>query len=180
MTAPTPAIPSFTDGVVVNAANLNAISSNLSNLYTYTQGGFRTSKPQCAVRLTNTTFSVPNATDTQIQWNTADINTDNMWIGTLPGQMTVNTAGTYFLYCQAVHQAGFSTYAVRLLVNGTSPSTNGVGTFSGTANGASISAMVPLAAGATIYGFVYQSTGAAVNLTTAFGSARMAAFFVSP
>lgn len=143
-------------------------------------GGFRTLKPQCEVRLTNAAFAVPNATDTQILWDVADVNTDNMWSSPSPGFMTVQTAGVYFLYAQSVHTGAFSTFTTRLLVNGTSPSTNAVGSFSGNANGGNISAVVPLAANATIYGFVSQSTGGSVNLATTFGGCRMAAVWLSP
>lgn len=180
MPAPIPAISSFTDGVVAHAVDLNSLGSNLTNLYNYTMGGFRTLKPACEVRLTNATFSVPNSTDTQISWDVADVNTDNMWSSPTPGQMTVQTAGTYFLYVQAVHTGAFSTFTTRLLVNGTTPSTNAVGSFSGNANGGNISAVVALAVNATIYGFVSQSTGAAVNLATTFGGCRMAAIWLSP
>lgn len=180
MTAPTPAISTFTDGVVAHAADLNSIGSNLTNLYNYTMGGFRTYKPQCEVRVTSTTVSIPNAAETLVAFNTADVNTDAMWVGTSASQFSINTAGTYFLYFQAVHQAGFSNFSVRLLVNGTSASTNAVGSTSGQANGGNVSAIVPLTVGATVYGDIYQSTGAAVNLATTYGGCRMAAYWISP
>lgn len=179
MTAPTPALSTFTDGVVARAVDLNSLGLNITNLYNFTMGGFRTFKPQCAVRMT-TGQSISSGTDTVMSWSIADVNTDNMWVPGGPDHMTVQTAGTYFLYAQAVHQAGFSTFAVRLLVNGTSSTTNAVGSFSASANGGNVSALVPLAAGATIYGSVLQTTGASVTLATTLGSARMFAFFVSP
>lgn len=180
MTAPTPAISTFTDGVVAHAADLNSLGSNITNLYNYTMAGFRTLKPQVSVHLANSSFNVPNATDTQIIWDTADVNTDNMWISTSGGQFTVQTAGTYYLYLQVKEVVSFSTYAVTLCLNGTSTSTNAVGQFSAQANGGNVSAILPLTAGNTIYGFVNQNTGAALSLSTQYGGCRMAAYWISP
>ncbi len=179
MPTPTPAISTFTDGIVANAAGLNSLGLNLANLYAYTMGGFRTLKPQCAVRVNAAGQSIPTATETVISFDIADVNTDNMWNNGSPAQMVVQTAGTYFLYAQSVHQGGFSTFAVRILVNGTAL-TNSVGSFSASANGGNVSALVPLAAGATIAASILQSTGGAVSLATGLGSSRLFAFFVSP
>lgn len=180
MTAPTPAISTFTDGVVCHAADLNSLGSNITNLYNFTMAGFRTRKPQVAVHLANSAFSVPNATETNIIFDAADVNTDNMWLSTSGGQFTVNTAGTYLVYLQALTQGTFASYSVTITVNGTSTSTNGVARFTAQADGGNVSAVLPLAAGATIFGFVLQNTGAAINLATTFGGARMFAYWISP
>lgn len=180
MTAPTPAISSFTDGVVTNAAALNSLGSNLTNLYAYTQGGFRTQKPQVSARVASATFSIPNNSNTLVNFDTSDINTDNIYSGTTPTTLTIHTAGNYFLHAQSATTAGFSTFAVYLCVNGTNPSSNGIGTYSAQANCGQASAFVTLAAGATVSMIVYQNTGAAVNLATTYGATRLSAFFVSP
>lgn len=180
MTAPTPTIPTFSDGVVVHAADLNGLGSNLTNLYNYTMAGFRTLKPQVSVHLNNTSFAVANATETEIIWDAADVNTDNMWLSTAGGQFTINTAGTYYLYLQAKEVSSFAEFHVTLCVNGTSTTSNAVGQFSATANGGNVSAILPLAVNSTIFGFVYQATGASINLSTQYGGSRMAAYWISP
>ena len=177
MTAPTPAIPALLDGVTAHQADLNGWSSNLTNLYTYTQAGFRTLKPQTVLRRT-TAQSIPNGTDTLISWSVADISTDGMWAsGTT---MTVKTAGVYRLRAQVATLAAYSTNSLYIVVNGTSSSSNAVGVFSGTGNSCSCSATLSLAVGATIAAIYNQSTGSSQSTATTFGNPRLEALWVSP
>ena len=183
MTSPTPAIPTFTDGTVPVAANLNAVGSNLTNLYSYTLAGFRVRKPLCSVSV-NAVHAIPTGTDTQVQWDAADVNNDNIWIisnGNFGDILQINTAGTYRLGLQLQHDgAATSSMAVRILVNGTSSSANAVAVAGANADSLSCSATVALASGAAVYAFITQNTGGSVNLKTTRGGCRMTAEWLSP
>lgn len=187
MVAPTPAIPSFTDGLIVNAGNLNALGTNLTNLYSQGFGGFRTLKPICVIQLTANQSVAPSA-DNLIQWDAEVIDTDNMWVATGKDHMTVNTAGIYNIQLQlhwAVENA-INIRAAKILVNGTDPTTaskaadvvvaftNGEGPVN------NCSAIVALSAGSAIYANRFQDSGNTVSLRTGFGGCHMSAEWISP
>lgn len=99
MATPTPAIPSFTDGTVVHQADLNALASNLTNLYSYNQGGFFTQRP-CVLAKQTTGQSIPNNTHTLINMQSELIDTDNMWTASIANQITFQHAGIYLVFGQ--------------------------------------------------------------------------------
>lgn len=190
MGIPTPTIPSFTDGTVVHDTALNALAQNLTNLYLYNNAGFVTQKP-CAIVKQTSGQSIPNNADTVVNFQSAVINTDNMWTASVPGQLTVQHAGIYLLNGQVFYQAiGSPTLGTNmggyLCVNGTTSSTNAVGA-GGTNAGqgaagptANMAALVNLAAGATIFLEATQTTGASQTLRTNFGGSWLAAIFITP
>lgn len=181
MPTPSPAIPVFASDVMVTATQLNAVGSNLTNIYTYAMGGFRTRKPICAVRAT-ATHAVPDSTATILTWDTADLNYDAMWSAGSPTVLTVNTAGVYHLSVQPAHTGtGPNQLAGYILINGTSQTTNAVGAFNvGAGVMGTASALVALTVGTTIYGSIYQATGLPLNERTNLGGCRMVAEWVSP
>jgi len=190
MGIPTPTIPSFTDGQIVHATDLNALASNLTNLYLYNNAGFTTQKPAAIVKQT-TGQSIPNNADTVVNFQSAVINTDNMWTASVPGQLTIQHAGIYLLNGQVFYQAiGSPTLATNmggyLCVNGTTASTNAVGA-GGTNAGqgaagptANMAALVNLAAGATVFLEATHTTGSAQTLRTNYGGSWLAAIFITP
>jgi hypothetical protein len=187
---PSPVIPTFTDGVVVHQADLNALGTNLSNLYAYNQAGFRTQRPCVIVRQT-TGQSIPNTTDTLVTFNVADVNTDNMWVAGSPTVITIQHAGIYWIFTQARWGAyGPATLTTvgspSILVNGTNPATNAVAqnVLPFVAGGAGATSQAGwlgnLAAGATIYLNVWQNIGGTATLQTNYGNTFLGAIFLTP
>lgn len=184
-----PALPTFTDGVVVHQADLNALVTNINVLAANTAGKQQAAqylRPLCLVRLTSSQ-NISNNTVTLVNWGVADVNSDNMWTGSQPTQMTVQTAGTYLLGQSNLFGSGLTssgnTSDARIMVNGTAPSTNTVsaGTTSIYNGGwfVQASAVVALAAGATIFFSVTQISGSTATLGTTFGGSHAYACFLS-
>jgi hypothetical protein len=186
MTEPSPAIPSFTDGVVVHQADLNALSANLTNLYNYCQGGVRTQRPFAIVNQTSAQNILSGST-TQLSFNTTVVNTDNMWVSSVPTQLSVNTAGVYLVIAQVVWANAFSGYrGVNLMVNGTSVPGNYVsganyydtGQVSGSGQVCAIA--YRFAVGATIYAVATQGSGSTQPTTTTWTvNSSVTAIFMS-
>lgn len=187
-TAPTPAIPSFTDGTIVHQSDLNALANNLTNLYNENQGGFRTQR-DCVIATQTTGQNILNITDTLVSFNSA-LNTNNMWIGSQPNQITIQTAGIYWIFSQVrwpviASPALTTVCASNILANGTSTANtiaSNLLPFVNSGAGCSTQAGViaNLAAGAILYLDVWQSSGAAQTLQTNFGGSFMGAIFLTP
>jgi hypothetical protein len=193
MATPTPAIPTFTDGTLVHAVDLNALASNLTNLYNYNQARFNSQRP-CVIASQTTGQSVPspsvgNGTDTLINFQSALVNTDNMWTASVPNQVTTQHGGIYWVFGQirypSLGSSGFNqVYSGSILVNGTS-FTNAVATnaipavTAGAGPGCTVGALVNLAAGATVFFNAWQSTGAAQTLPTNGGGTFLGAIFLT-
>lgn len=188
-TPPTPAIPTFVNSTVYHAVDLNALGSNLTNLYNFTMGGFRTYKPITVIRVTGT-VSVPNTGYTVLQFDTADFSSDGMFDSFIAYQsspsmfITVRTPGVYRLLLQYTMGApGVAVNALNeahICINGTSVATNAV---SGTMiNGRATSsfATVALTTGSQIYGLVAQSTSGAQNVSLTYGGNSLVAQWISP
>src|ERR1043165_6085029 len=120
MSIPTPTIPTFTDGMIVHAADLNALAANLTNLYNYNQAGFVSQRP-CVIAKQTTGQTLATNTDTLINFQSAAINTDNMWTASVPNQFTIQHAGIYWLFTQTKWPTSAAGNAVSssILVNGT-------------------------------------------------------------
>lgn len=189
MSIPTPTIPTFTDGLVVHQADLNALASNLTNLYNYNQAGFVSQRP-CVIAKQTTGQSIPNNTNTLINFQSAAINTDNMWTASVPNQITIQHAGIYLLMGQIFYpQLAGATLTTNcggyILVNGTVPGTNAVAV--GGANGGQNAAgpagnfmsLQNLAAGATVFLNAAHTYGASSTLLTTFGGSYLSAIFIT-
>jgi len=186
---PTPAIPSFTDGTVVHQADLNALASNLTNLYGSNLGGFFTQAPTVLVKQT-TAQTVSNTTDTLVDFHSAVINNDNMWIPSVANQLVVQHAGVYWLYAQArwppISVGGGTTFsnvlAQRILVNGTSLANTVAYVTAPILNGEAatqLGTIVSLAVNATVYLDVWHNAGASITLKTDAGSSFLSATFIT-
>lgn len=189
MPAPTPAIPSFTDGSVVHQADLNALASNLTNLFNENQGGFNTQRP-CVIAQQTVAQTVNNATDTLVSFNSANVNTNNMWVAGNPTQLTIQTAGIYWVFSQVrwptIGAPALTTVcASNILANGTSTANTIASNLlpfvnSGAGCGTQAGVIANLVANATLYLDVWQSSGAVQTLQTNFGSSFMGAIFLTP
>jgi hypothetical protein len=176
---PTPAIPTFVDGLITHQTDLNSLVANINNLYLTDLGAFRTTNPCCAVRVTGT-HSVPNSTEVQIPWDVADINNDAMWSASSPTILTINTAGVYLVQVTlGVVTGSAQQIAARILVNGTFPPTDAQVTSSMLGFKNIASSMVPLEAGSVINATIFHTVGSTVNLDTTKGSCRMSAHRIS-
>jgi hypothetical protein len=186
MATPTPAIPTFTDGQIVHAADLNALGSNITNLFNENQAGFRTQRP-CVIakQTTGQTLTTPNI-DYLVNFQTAPVNTDNMWVSSVANQITIQHAGIYWLFGQVrwppVAGTGVSS---SILLNGTSPSNAAstqlipcVNTGAGPATQNGL--IANLAAGSVLYLDVWQNTGGSLTLPTDFGGSYLGAIFLTP
>lgn len=165
--------------------DLNALANNISNLYGYNQGGFRTQR-DCVIATQTTGQSIPNITDVIVNFNQATVNTNNMWAGAQPQQITIQTAGIYWIFAQArwpsLGGATLSTAcASNVQVNGTALGANllpFVSTGSGPVNQAGV--IANLAVGAIIRLDVWQSSGAAQTMPIDFGGTYLGAVFLTP
>jgi hypothetical protein len=186
---PSPVVPSFTDGIVVHQADLNALASNLTNLYAYNQGGFRTQRP-AVIAATTATQTISPSTGTLVSFGTASVNTDNMWTGSTATQITVNTAGIYWLFGQArwpaISGANLNNGLVcNLLVNGLATA-NVVATQTlpmlnlspGATN--QVGCIANLAAGAVVYLDVFQNAVGSITLQNDYGGSFLGAIFMTP
>lgn len=188
MATPTPAIPTFTDGTIVHATDLNALSSNLTNLYNYNQASFTSQRP-CVIAKTTVSRTLTTSVDALTTFDTALVNTDNMWTASVPTQITIQHAGIYWVFAQArwptIGAPTLTTgVSCSILVNGTSV-TNAIATqlipFLNTGSGPTTTAgaIVNLAVGATVYLDIWHSAGATVNMPVNFGSNYLGAIFLT-
>jgi hypothetical protein len=187
VTAPTPALPSFVDGTAPSAGDLNALTTNINNLYGYGQGGFRTLRPMVVLRTTRSR-TLPNNADTVMQWDVDDVDTDDMWTGIVSEVVSINTAGVYRVGLQVAADAnpGSKTLlAGRILLNGTSGSADAISSSFApyealTSSIVSVSVVAPLAAGDELRFSAIQQSGSTVNLGLGSGGSRAFALWVSP
>lgn len=91
-------MPVFTDFTVPTAVNLNALGTGITNLSTYVLGAPppRSYVPQVRVRLV-AQQSITSVTYTVVNFAVADVDNDNMFSPSVPGQVTIRTAGTWAL-----------------------------------------------------------------------------------
>jgi hypothetical protein len=122
------ALPSFADGQIVTAANLNAVRQNIDNLSLISTGRLaqegKSARPGVRLRLLNKQL-VQKSTTSTIAWELSQRDTDFMWTSTRPNQLTVRTAGWYRVCAQVVWDfaatatAGQVERVAQIMVNGT-------------------------------------------------------------
>lgn len=189
MGVPSPALPSFIDGSVVHFGQLMALAQNLSNLYNYNQGGFNTQRP-CVICTQTTAQPVANTTDTQVAFQSAPVNTANMWVPSQADTITIPTAGIYLIYGM-IRYSTFSsatlatTATANLWVNGRSASNVVNGSdmpyiASGGGTTPQFIHLANLATGATLYLDAWQSSGGTTNLQVSPYGSIFAAIFLTP
>lgn len=186
MVVPTPAIPTFTDGTVVHATDLNALGSNITNLYNYNQASFISQRP-CVIAKQTTGQALTGATFTTVNFQATSINTDNMWTASVANQILIQHAGIYYVFSQLRYPV-ISPYNTAnatdgyILANGTAfgnsitgqsliPTANSIGTT------IVATTIVNLAAGSTLYLGAQSSVG--VTLDTGVGGSFLGAIFLT-
>lgn len=188
MTAPSPPIPTFTDGATLTTQPLIDLGNTLGTLYSQALGGFRTIKPLAVVYRTLTP-GAPSTGDEQVQgFDTVYANTDGMF-GAIGGdyRFVIHTAGIYRLALQ-LHFDGAAggVRACRIMVNGANPVSNSVAVDCRapvtTREGTTLfcAALVSLGAGATVYAGVYQNSSGVSNVIPTFSGSFFSAEWVAP
>jgi hypothetical protein len=192
MTAPTPPIPTFANGQTDTTTRLNDLSANLGDLYDYTQGGFRTRRPICVVRMTRENREVPSNTDRLLQWDATDVDTDHMYSNIFSEIIEIQTPGLYRVGLQVALQPitapDTAIAACRLgLINSVSTADAaqtfavGFGPYiSGLGAGLHCSVTGGFLRGNRIGAFLTHTAGAAVAIDPAFGGTRMYAIWLGP
>jgi hypothetical protein len=188
VTAPSPAIPSFTYNKLVTAEHLNALGDNVRDLFDLTMSGFRTTKVMASARV-DTARSIANNTEVLVQWDVEILDTDGMFT---PGG-TVITCQTPGLYRVAFHAmvAPVSTSSanamtfVKVTRNSTTPSTGAIASNAGalgsnTGSAASCNQLVRLAAGDVLRCYVRQTSGNSTSFLLTHGGTRVSAVWVAP
>lgn len=187
MTAPTPPIPSFIDGQLLHANNLNALGSNLTNLYNYTMGGFLNAPPLCIVSQ-STAQSIATNSFAPVTFQSAVVNTPTMWVASLPTTITVSVAGVYLITGQILWATTSATGGreVDLAVNGATQA-NAIARSNSPGStvydvAVDTTAFYRLAAGSTIQMLAWQSSGAALSTVVGVSTltTSMSALWVSP
>jgi len=173
-------LPAWLDGQTVHDTDLLAMNAAINSLAVITTGGnsgVKSAIPSCKVLL-NAGQSVNNNTDTLCSWNTFAWNNDNMWSSGSPQLVTIQTAGTYFIALQddwISNATGIR--AGKIFLNGTSNAnsiaiyqinaTNGFDTVM------SAAAVFQANAGDVLRHGIFQTSGAALNVSTNFGGTWM-------
>lgn len=170
-------MPTFLDGTVVHDATLNLLSAGINNLSTYTLGAVPPRAYNPTLRLRRVTaFSVANATNTSVSWDTVDVNNDAMFTLSAPATISIQTAGSYAL---TVEWGWASSSAGDRVIwgtkNGTSTTANSVCTdeqhaaalITGRGNTMHIATVLPSCiVGDTFFAVVFQNSGGALASIT--------------
>lgn len=166
-------MPTFTDGTVPVAANLNSIATGINNLGVLLTGIAATRQVIPTVTsVVNTTHPIPTGVDTLCPFDLTLINEDYLWVPSV-GHPVVNTAGVYIAWAQINFDYNATGIrAAHLMINGTSIGSNSVAAASGNTSVTAalgtaflcISPPMSLAAGAPVYLAVYQNTGGPLNI----------------
>ncbi|MFD1145983.1 hypothetical protein [Saccharothrix hoggarensis] len=185
MSSPT----SFVDGVLVHQADLNNLSVNIDTLTQLTQGKPAASgvshKPMAMVKLTSPQ-PVNNSTDLIVPWHAEVYDFDNLWTPGSANRFSVQTSGKYVIRMGtdwSANATGLRT--TKIFVNGTS-NANTVAGYSAPPPSAFDafytveSPPVSLAAGASVYFDVFQSSGVTLDLGLSFGGTWASIEWVAP
>jgi hypothetical protein len=166
MTTPTPAIPTFSDGVPAHANALNALGSNITNLYNYALGSFVTAPPFCIANQTSTQ-SIPNNAYTSVTYNTTIVNVSNMWVASVPGTLTVGVAGTYIVWGQVIFAGNTTGYrGSQITVNGGVLTGQNMPNNPGGFVTCQALGVYKMSAGASIVQLAWQNTGGPLSTST--------------
>lgn len=165
-------MPTFTDGSITTAANLNAIATGISNLGTLLTGiaATRLYIPTVAATI-NAPQAMPTALDTLVDLTNATINNDYDYV-TSRSEPTIQTAGIYVAYAQVNWDGNTAgVRAAHILLNGTAISNSVAASTTNPVTTAGVGTctvlMTPpmsLAAGAILYLSVFQNSGGNLNL----------------
>jgi len=174
-------LPGWADGQTVHDTDLllrDAAINNLALITTGANSGIKTAAPS-AKALINASQSIANNTDTLVTMNTVAWDTDGMFNATNPFEFTVNTPGKYLVSIQTSwppNATGMRAGKVYLNVNSNAAliSSSGVNaTVGGFDTIQTSTAVWNAVAGDTVRFGVFQTSGGALNIQTAFGGTWM-------
>lgn len=165
-------LPTFTDGVLVHATSLTALSTGVNGINTLLTGAVapRSYIPTAHAKITSNK-TISNNLDTIVTFDAAGINNDAAW-ATAVNHFTIKTAGTYIAWAQCNFAAAAGGIrAAYILLNGTSVTTNAVAAgfdnafnFGGGNFFCVATPPMALAVNATLYFSVYQNCGVSLAL----------------
>lgn len=171
------ATTNFVDGVVVHQGDLNNLSTNINTLCQQTTGKTpsqaASSKPITQVDL-NTTQSISDTSLTLVSWNVASTSTtDTIWVASNPTLLTIVTPGWYAIEFQVCWSSGrMQNRVIGMMVNGTTPTANSIAELNDGFSSITdvtlfkqrVTGYAHLGQGATLYAYVVQTSGGAINL----------------
>lgn len=172
------ATTNFADGVVVHQGDLNNLSTNINTLCQQTTGKTpaqaASSKPVTQVDI-NANQSISDTTLTLVSWNLASTSiTDTIWVASSPTVLTIVTPGWYAIELQVCWSTGrMQNRVIGMMVNGTTPTANSIAELNDgftsitdvTLFKQRVTGYVHLNQGATLYAYVVQTSGGAINIT---------------
>jgi hypothetical protein len=164
-------MPTFTDGTVVHQGDLNLLSTGINNLSTYSLGAVppRSYVPTLKLRK-NAQQTIPTNANTNVSWDTIDVNNDSMFTLSANTVITIQTAGSYAVFAEfGWVQNSTGGRVLWVNKNGTNPTTAGIGIDEQAASGPvstsrgnthHIANLLPnCVVGDTFYVVVFQSSG---------------------
>jgi hypothetical protein len=190
-----PALPGFTDGLLVRQGDLNNLCTNLTYLQQFVLGGSQggsIAKPMTILSaITPNVFTSGAAT--VLLWDTVIVDNVNAWgknnISGDAHTINVQKEGFYRINFQCGNDTASSNWnaviSMFILVNGSDVANNSVLTGCWTGNNGSLEVTVPLANTASIQvAYEYDSTGlyagTSCNSLTNFGGARLEVEWIAP
>ncbi len=159
-----PAPPTFTDGVMITAANLNAALQAPCDFLVNT-------RPHAFVRQLSATSAITNALWTSVVWDFEDVDTDTMFASGTPSYCTITTTG-YYLITGHLNYDNTSTANSRMARLASSVGAGAISIIPGAveavpattvATGLCVTAIRLCTAGDRIYLQGYQDSGITVN-----------------
>lgn len=175
-----PTIPTFIDGSVPHASDLNTINTNISNLFKILQGGVRYQayaaggqgprKPICVLTCANPTITIGTGGNNVVTFDTALVNSDNSWSPMNNVFLVGRTGGLWRFHfaAQIVGQATVGEIEAAILFNGVTYPTNVVASTNANGTAIGVSATVQVSGG----GFVlFQLNSPTSSGTIGFATA---------
>lgn len=162
--------PTFVASDVLAAADLNILGDDIAYLYSVSQG---LTLSGCKVKRTSDQ-SIPDSTDTDVTWVTEVFDYGSWWstgatvtvpAGAIPSGYT--TIAVMMIARLKFASNGTGVRRVTILQNGSTVETRTIGGLSGDPTTADLVEVFTVAAGDTIKVQAYQTSGGALNLSSA-------------
>jgi hypothetical protein len=136
----------------------------------YLEGSIRYSQAVAARLSLGAAAAVANGTWAALPWDTADLNEAGMWVAGSPGLITCLVDGLYLAQLNvsfAANNAGIRMAGIRFKGSTYLAKGKVFNPSAAESTAVSVGVLVPLAAGETIEGMVYQNSGGGLNAETA-------------
>jgi hypothetical protein len=142
---------------------------------------FHNNRPSASVSRVGTTFSLPHATNTAIQFDTEDFDTDGLaTLGTSNDRLTIVTPGLYLVVAQVAFASnGTGNRAALLTRSGTVFARTLAGPAAGNAHAVQAQKLIRLVANDFLTVLGFQSSGAALNSDIGGGGCFLQATWIA-